>query len=113
MSADLTVPERANCFAASVVSCATAYLNGSVSAAELAMHAGAFQIVLMTAYAGVSDIDVNGVLDPVRLLVVSMIRTATCVSTARQDRWSHVMGALIDLVCVETHHLRLSGAQRS
>lgn len=79
----------------------------------MARHAGAIQTEMMICWAGVTDHHVNGILDPVRLLVVAMLRTALAQGETRQERWQHVMGALVDLVRHESIELRISGAQRS
>jgi hypothetical protein len=48
----------------------------------------------------------NGILDPVRLLTIAMLHTASVQDEARQDRWQHVMGALVELVRTESRALR-------
>lgn len=102
--------EHANFLAAKAAAHATAFLDGRNQAAELARNADAMQCELMTA---AYDPAANAILDPTRLLVVAMARTAISQGEARQDRWQQVMGALVELVRHESTELRRTGAQRS
>lgn len=108
--ADMRPPESANFIAAKAVAHATAYLDGRNDAALLARNADDMQCELIVAS---SEGNANRILDPTRLLVVAMSRTAIAQGEARQDRWQSVMGALVELVRHESHELRRTGAQRS
>ncbi len=113
-AAGFTAPELANFLAAKAVSHATAFLEGRHLAPELASNAHSLQLELMTAFTGAADIHVNAILDPSRMLVFAMMRTADAEGVpARQDRWADVMAAMVDLVRLESGELRKSGAQRS
>lgn len=102
--------EHANFLAAKVVAHATAFLDGRNDAAELGRNAKAMQIELMI---GTDDPASRAVLDPARLLVVAMMGASYAHGEPRQDRWQHVMGALVELVRHESTELRRTGAQRS
>jgi hypothetical protein len=108
-SPHFTQAEAANFLAAKAVAYATAFLDGRHGALELARHAAAVQLELMT----LADPSTNIILDPVRLLNVAMMRTASAQGGVRQDRWRAVMTSLLDLVRHESIELRVSGAQRS
>lgn len=112
-AAKFTPPELANFLAAKAVSHATAFLDGRNEARELAGNARSLEFELMASFAGVSDYRVTAILDPTRMLVFAMLRTAEAEGEARQDRWQHVMGAMVELVRLESTALRESGAQRS
>lgn len=104
--------EAAGFLASKTVACATAFLDGSSDEGALARAADAIQCELMTGWAGVSDLGVNAVLDPVRLLVVAMTRAGDAPTEQRQDRWRQVMGALVELVNHESGDVKKSGALR-
>lgn len=109
----LTLPEQANFLAARTIAYATAFLDGRNGAEELARHADAVQCEIMTAWSAQTNIAVNAILDPVRLLVVAMRCAAVAIGEVRQDRWQAAMGSLVELVRNEANELRNSGAQRS
>jgi hypothetical protein len=88
-------PLNASFLAAKVVAYATAYLDGRNDATELGRNAKTMQFELMT---GTDDPPSRAVLDPARLLVVAMMGTSYAEGETRQDRWQHVMGALVELV---------------
>jgi hypothetical protein len=67
----------------------------------------------MEVMAAIDDPDAKKILDPVRLLIVSMMGTAYALGDERQDRWQQVMGALVELVRHESTELKRTGAQRS
>lgn len=100
--------EAASFLAAKTVACATSFLNGSSDEEKLGRAAHAIQCELMTGWAGISDLAVNAVLDPVRLLVVAMTHAADAPTEARADRWRQVMGALVELVADESADVKNS-----
>jgi hypothetical protein len=104
--------EAAGFLAAKTVACATAFLGGSSDESQLGRAADAIQCELMMGWAGVSDLAVNAVLDPVRLLVVAMSRAAAAPTEARQDRWRQVMGALVELASEESAESKTNSAAR-
>lgn len=93
--AGFTPAQHASFLAAKAVAHATSYLNGHSNAATLGHNAKAMQFELMT---GSDDAASRAVLDPARLLVVAMMGTSYAQGETRQDRWQHVMGALVELV---------------
>jgi hypothetical protein len=108
--ANFTPAEHANFVAAKVVALATAFLDGRNDAAELRRNA---QSLMCEIVAVSDDAPARAILDPTRLLVIAMAGTAAASGEARQDRWQHLMGALVELVRFESHELRRSGVQRS
>lgn len=109
----LTLPEQANFLAARTIAYATAYLDGRDDAEALFLHVGELQSEIMMCWIGIVDIHVNAILDPVRMLIVTMRRAALAEGDTRLERWKHVMGALVEMVRHESIELRDSGAQRS
>lgn len=108
---DFTAPEHANFLGAKAVALATSYLDGRNDGAQLARDADGMQCELIAA---ISDPQANRILDPTRMLLVAMARTAMAHGEgARQDRWQLVMGALVELVRHESTELRRTKAQRS
>ena len=102
--------EHANFIAAKVVSYARAYLGGRNDLAELARNAHSLMIELVVCS---DDPEARRILDSARLLAIAMVGTAGAASEARLDRWKQAMGALVELVCHESHELRRTGVQRS
>lgn len=111
--ANFTPVEVANFLAAKAVACATAFLDGRDDETKLAGHATSLQGELTTTFTASPDLNVTAILDPTRMLVFAMRCTADAQGEARQDRWQHVMGAMVDLVRLESTALRESGSQRS
>jgi hypothetical protein len=105
-----TAVEHANFVAAKVVSHATAFLDGRNDAGELGRNARSVMCELIPV---TDDASAKAILDPARLLTIAMMNTAAAEGDARQDRWQHVMGALVELVRHESHELRRAGVQRS
>ena len=99
---DLAPIDAANLLAGQAVAFAAAYLDGRHDAEQLAANAARLQRDLFAA----RDPAVNGILDPARLLAIAMLYTARAQDEARQDRWQHVMGALVELVRIESRALR-------
>jgi hypothetical protein len=99
---ELAPIDAANLLAGQAVAYATAYLDGRHNAERLAGNAMLLEAVLFSA----RDPATNGILDPVRLLTLAMLHTARARDEARQDRWQHVMGALVELVRTESRALR-------
>jgi hypothetical protein len=103
----MTTPiANANLLAGHAVAHATAYLDGRHTAEQLADHVRRLQIELLAAP---QDLAANQILNPVRLLTVAMTHTAAARGQARQDRWEQVMGALVELVRVESRSLKEEG----
>jgi hypothetical protein len=102
--------EHANFVVAKAVSHATAYLDGRNDADQLGRNARAVMCELIPV---TDDPRAKAILDPARLLTIAMLNAAVAQGEARQDRWSQVMGALVELVRHESTELRKSGAQRS
>src|ERR1700730_10676755 len=109
----LTFAEEASFLAARAIAHATAYLDGRNDTAELARHVDGLQCELMTVWSATSDLHINAILNPVRLLVVAMRHAASAHGEARQDRWHQVMGSLVELVRQESRELREAGEQQS
>jgi hypothetical protein len=99
---DLAPIDAANLLAGQAVAYATAYLDGRQDAEQLLANALRLEPDLFAA----RDPATNGILDPVRLLTIAMLHTASVQDEARQDRWQHVMGALVELVRSESRVLR-------
>jgi hypothetical protein len=93
--------DAANLLAGHAVAYATAFLDGRHNAEQLGANAARLQADLFAA----RDPATNGILDPVRLLSISMLHTARAKGEARQDRWQHVMGAMVELVRIESRAL--------
>lgn len=110
MNANFTPAEHANFVAAKVVSHATAFLTGRHDAGELGRNARSVMCELIPV---TDDLAAKAILAPARLCVVAMLGTAAADSEDRRDRWSMVMGALVELVRHESQELRKTGAQRS
>jgi hypothetical protein len=108
----LTLPEQAAFLAARSIAYATAHLDGRDDAQALLLHASALQNEIMMCWAGILDLHVNATLDPVRLLVVAMRRAAMAEGEQRQERWQHVMGALVEMVRHESAAMRSAPAGR-
>jgi hypothetical protein len=102
--AHLNAADQANLIAGKVVAHATAYLDGRNDASELARNARALQIELLGAPS--DDPKARPILDVARLLVAAMMGASWAAGEARQDRWQHVMGALVELVRHESNALR-------
>jgi hypothetical protein len=105
LPANFTPAEHANFLAGKAVSYATGYLDGRHDASQLARHARALQIELLAAP---DDPAARAILDPVRMLMVAMTCTSWAFGEARQDRWQHVMGSLVELVRHESIELRVA-----
>jgi hypothetical protein len=108
----LTLQEQAAFLAARSIAYATAHLDGRDDAQALFVHASSLQNEIMMCWAGIVDIHVNATLDPVRLLVVAMRRAAMAEGEERQQRWQHVMGALVEMVRHESAAMRGAPAGR-
>jgi hypothetical protein len=112
--ADLAPIDKANLLAGQAVAYATAYLDGRHSAEQLAANA-ALQLATNAALLqgdlfAARDPATNGILDPVRLLAIAMLHTARAQDEARRDRWRQIIGALVELVGLESRALRDSKA---
>jgi hypothetical protein len=105
---NFTPAEHANFVAAKTVALATAFLDGRHDAAELGRSAHSLMCELVAVS---DDAPARAILDPARLLVISMVGTAGAEGEARRERWRDLMGALVKLVKFESHELRRSGAQ--
>jgi hypothetical protein len=110
----VTPLDQANLLAGQAVAYATAYLDGRHDAAKLGAHADKIMVELLA----ISDSRTAALLDPVRLLTVSMMRTAAHALVhqaaeggglnglaahapfilGRLDRWQHIMGCFVELV---------------
>jgi len=99
---DIAPIDAANLLAGQAVAHATAYLDGRHDVERLTDNALLLEAVLFSA----RDPATNCILDPVRLLTLAMLHTARARDEARQDRWRHVMGALVELVRTESRALR-------
>ena len=99
---DLAPIDEANLLAGQAVAYATAYLDGRHDVERLTDNSMLLEAVLFSA----RDPATNRILDPVRLLTIAMLHTARARDEARQDRWQHVMGALVELVRTESRALR-------
>ena len=99
---DLAPIDAANLLAGQAVAYATAFLDGRHDAERLASNAMLLEAALFVA----RDPATNGILDPARLLTIALLHTARAQGEARQDRWQHVMGALVELVRTESRALR-------
>jgi len=108
--ANFSPVERANFVAAKVVAHATAYLDGRNDADTLYITA---RSVFCELIAVGEDLRAKAILDATRLLTIAMLNASSVKDQARLDRWQQVMGALIELVKIESTNLRKSGAQRS
>jgi hypothetical protein len=102
----LTPAEEAHFLAATAVAHAEAYLAGG-DRDELGRNADQM-IVKLFVSPGSSGL--GGVLDPVRLLTVAMMRTALAPDVERRARWATVMTALVEMVRHESSELRRIGA---
>lgn len=105
-----TVSEHASFLAAKTVAHATAYLDGRNDAARLGLDARSIQFEILGAP---EDTSAKAVLDAARMLVVAMLGAAGAIGERRQDRWHHVMGALVELVRNEAAEMRKTGGQGS
>jgi len=104
---NFTPAEHANFLGAKVVAHATALLDGRHDAAQALANARAVTCELVAAP---DDPAARAILDPARLLVVALMGAAQSdAGSARQDRWMHVMGALVELVRSEANELKQSG----
>lgn len=105
--ASLTPAELASFLAARAIAAATAYLGGRSDAARFSHDASQLmgEMLAVSIEPGLSPL-----LDPTRILIVAMTRTAAAHGVARQDRWQQVIGALVELVRHENAALRNSGA---
>lgn len=106
--AHLTPLGAANLLAGHAVSYATAFLDGRHSAAQLVSNADRLFCDLLAA---ASHPEINGILDPVRLLTCAMMRAGRAAldpdeSLERKERWQIVMAALVELVCHESRQLK-------
>jgi hypothetical protein len=110
MHARFSPAEHANFIASKVVGYATAHLDGRHDQAELSRNARSVMIELI---ACADDPDAKAILDPARLLTIAMLNAAAAQGEVRLDRWQHIMGALVDMVKLESHELRRTGAQRA
>ncbi len=110
MHTNFTPAEHANFIAAKVIAYATAFLEGRHDIITLGRNSRSAQMEVMAA---IDEPAAKAILDPVRLLIVSMMGTAYALGDERQDRWSQVMGALVELVRHESSELKRTGAQRS
>jgi hypothetical protein len=111
MSGDILTPaETANFLAGKAVASATSFLDGRCAAealrddADRLMH----ELLAVDHHSGA-----NAILDPARLLVLAMMRTARATEPWRLDRWQNVTAALVELVRRESVDLRERGVQRS
>jgi hypothetical protein len=93
----MTPVDAANFLAAKAVAHATAFLDGRNTAAELGRHADAMQTEIMTSWGTAVDLNINAILDPVRLLNFAMMRASLAAGDV-QDGWMQVMGALVELI---------------
>jgi hypothetical protein len=107
---NFTPAEHANFLAGKITGYATAFLDGRHDVITLGRNSRSAQMEVMAA---VDDPAAKAILDPVRLLIVSMMGTAYAQGDERQDRWQQVMGALVELVRHESSELKRTGAQRS
>jgi len=108
--ADFSPVEHANFVAAKVVAHAAAYLDGRNDADTLYITARSVFTELIVVG---EDLRAKAILDATRLLTIAMLNASSVKDEARLDRWQQVMGALIELVKIESTNLRKSGAQRS
>jgi hypothetical protein len=106
--ATFTPAEQANLLAGKAVAHATAYLGGLHDAATLGRNARSLQYEILGAG---EDLQAKAILDASRLLVVAMLGAAAAIGEVRQDRWQHLMGALVELVRHESIELRTCGGQ--
>lgn len=99
----LSPTAQANLLAGHAVACASAFLDGRHGVVELASNADSLFLDLMV----VHQVETNGFLDPVRLLLIAMMRTARYgLGDARREKWQQVMGSLVELVQHESRELR-------
>ena len=110
MHANFSPVEHANFISAKVVAHATAYLDGRNDADTLYITA---RSVFCELIAVGEDLRAKAILDATRLLTVAMLNASSTKDAARLDRWQQVMGALVELVRMESAELKRSGAQRS
>jgi hypothetical protein len=98
-----TPVDHAVFLAATAVSHATAFLDGRNDAAITRQNAERIFAELILAG---RDPAANHILGPVRLLAIATLRAAVTESETLQERWQHVMGALVDLVRQESRERR-------
>lgn len=109
--------DQANLLAGHAVSAAAAFLDGRHTAEQLSSNASALWIDLALLP---SSLEINLILEPVRLLTSAMMSTArfaaarpsvadsvaSAAAHIRFDRWQHAMAALVELVCHESRQLK-------
>ncbi|WP_296741375.1 hypothetical protein [Mesorhizobium sp.] len=105
-----TPAETANFLAGKAVASATSFLDGRSTADVMRADADRLMHELLAVD---HQSDANAILDPARLLVLSMMRTARASERWRLDRWQQVTAALVELVRRESTDLRERGVQRS
>lgn len=103
-----TPPELANFLAAQAVAAARSFLEGRSESDQLSREA--MRIFLELQMVG-QDTRANAIADPTRLLIVTMMRTASATG-ARAERWAAIMDAFVALLRDESVELAKSGAQR-
>lgn len=104
-----TPVDHAVFLAATSVAHATAYLDGRNDAAKTRENAERmFGELILAGHEPAA----NSILDPVRLLAIATLRAAMTESIVLQDRWQHVMGALVELVRQESCERREVGSDR-
>jgi hypothetical protein len=100
---NFTPAEHASYLAGKAVAHATGFLDGRNDAVDLGRNARAMLIELIAAP---DDAVAKPLLDVTRLLTVAMMGAAAADGEARQDRWMHVMAALVELARHENIALR-------
>ncbi|ULK98882.1 hypothetical protein [Bradyrhizobium sp. I71] len=104
--AHLTRIEQANLIAGHAVSYATAFLDDRHNVQQLADNADRLFLDLMV----IEDAETTSFLIPVKLLVITMMRTARVARDLSrwpraEDRWHAVMASLVELVMNESRQL--------
>ncbi|MCK1503080.1 hypothetical protein [Bradyrhizobium sp. 188] len=111
MQQHLTRAEQANLIAGHAVSYATAFLDDRHNVAQLANNADRLFLDLLV----IEDAETTSFLVPVKLLVITMMRTARAARDisrwpSHEDRWHAVMASLVELVIQESRQLKKDGA---
>lgn len=107
MQQHLTRIEQANLIAGHAVAYATAFLDDRHNVAQLADNADRLFLDLLV----IEDAETTSFLVPVKLLVITMMRTARAARDisrwpSHEDRWHAVMASLIELVIQESRQLK-------
>jgi hypothetical protein len=119
MTEDHLAPiDYASLLAGHAVSAAAAFLDGRHTAEQLAANTSALwmQVIVFDA----SSLEINLILEPVRLLLFTMLSTArhargrpdvaesipSAVAHIRFEKWQHAMASLVELVQHESRQLK-------